>query len=138
MLAVVAVTLALTADNGWAGDPTQFQAKLAGASEVPPKTVQGTGTATAWLDQGTKTLSWEITYSGLTGEVTAAHFHGPAEAGANAGVAVPIPVSASPIKGSAVLTDTQIAELTAGNWYVNIHTAVNGGGEIRGQVISVY
>jgi CHRD domain-containing protein len=42
---------------------------------------------------------------------------------------------ASPIKGSATLTDTQIAQLEAGKWYVNIHTAANKGGEIRGQLV---
>jgi hypothetical protein len=114
----------------------EFWAKLDGASEVPPKAVAGTGTASIWLDKGTKTLSWEIAYAGLTGDAKAAHFHGPAVAGANAGVALPIPVSASPMKGSAILTDAQIADLTAAKWYVNIHTAANGGGEIRGQVLA--
>src|SRR6266851_816002 len=42
---------------------------------------------------------------------------------------------ASPIKGSATLTDAQAADLTAGRWYFNIHTAANKGGEIRGQVV---
>ena len=42
---------------------------------------------------------------------------------------------ASPIKGSATLTDTQIAQLEAGKWYINIHTAANKGGEIRGQLV---
>jgi CHRD domain len=40
----------------------------------------------------------------------------------------------SPIKGSAVLTATQAADLLAGKWYVNLHTAINLAGEIRGQV----
>jgi hypothetical protein len=42
---------------------------------------------------------------------------------------------ASPIKGSATLTDTQIAQLEAGKWYINVHTAANKGGEIRGQFV---
>ena len=71
----------------------------------------------------------------MTGPVTAGHFHGPAAAGANAGVVVPFAGSlASPITGSATLTDPQIADLKAGKWYVNLHTAANPGGEIRGQV----
>ncbi len=71
----------------------------------------------------------------MTGPVTAGHFHGPAAAGANAGVVVPFAGSlASPITGSATLTDAQIADLKAGKWYVNLHTAANPGGEIRGQV----
>ena len=67
--------------------------------------------------------------------LTAAHFHGPAEAGKNAGVAVPIPNAASsPVKGEATLTDAQAADLLGGKYYINIHTAANPGGEIRGQV----
>jgi hypothetical protein len=112
-----------------------FTAKLDGASEVPPTTSTGTGTATVMLDKATKTLSWTVTYSGLTGDAGAGHFHGPAAAGANAGVVVPLTIGPSPIKGSAVLTDAQIADLEAGKWYVNIHTAANKGGEIRGQVV---
>jgi len=38
--------------------------------------------------------------------------------------------------GTAVLTDAQIADLTAGKWYANIHTQANPGGEIRGQVVA--
>jgi hypothetical protein len=69
------------------------------------------------------------------GPATAAHFHGPAEAGKNAGVAVAIPnATSSPVEGSATLTDAQAADLVAGKYYINIHTAANPGGEIRGQV----
>ena len=58
-----------------------------------------------------------------------------AEAGKNAGVAVPIPnVASSPVEGSATLTDAQAADLMAGKYYINVHTAANPGGEIRGQV----
>ena len=56
------------------------------------------------------------------------------EAGKNAGVAVPIPGTASPMTSSATLTDAQAADLMAGKWYVNVHTADNKGGEIRGQL----
>jgi hypothetical protein len=111
-----------------------FSATLAGTSEVPPKTTAGTGTATASLDTATKTLTYDVQYSGLSGPATAAHFHGPAEPGANAGVVVPFPTPASPIKGTATLTDAQVADLMAGRWYANVHTAANPAGEIRGQV----
>ncbi len=54
----------------------------------------------------------------------------------NAGVAVAIPnATASPVEGSATLTDAQAADLVAGKYYINIHTAANPGGEIRGQVM---
>jgi hypothetical protein len=113
---------------------TQFKAELKGSSEVPPNQSAGTGEVTATFDSDSKKLSWKGTYSGLSGPATAAHFHGPAEAGKNAGVAVPITPNTSPLEGSATLTDAQAADLQAGKWYVNIHTAANPGGEVRGQL----
>ena len=111
-----------------------FKADLSGASEEPPVATAAKGTATAALDTASKTLDWTVTYTGLT--PTAGHIHGPAVAGANAGVLVPFSGSmASPIKGSATLTDGQISDLEAGRTYVNLHTADNKGGEIRGQLV---
>ena len=113
----------------------KMKATLDAKSEVPANTSAGTGTADLDYDPASKKLSWKVTYSGLSGPVTAAHFHGPAAAGANAGVAVAIPnATSSPVEGSATLTDAQAADLMAGKYYVNIHTAANPGGEIRGQV----
>jgi CHRD domain len=111
-----------------------FKATLNAASEVPPTTSAGTGIATATLDTATGKLSWNVTYSGLSGPALAAHIHGPAAPGQNAGVVVPLKVTASPIKGSKTLTAAQMADLEAGKYYVNIHTAANKGGEIRGQL----
>ena len=113
----------------------KMKATLDGKSETPPNTSAGTGKADIDYDAATKKLSWTLTYSGLSGPATAAHFHGPAEPGKNAGVAVAIPnAGTSPVTGSATLTDAQAADLEAGKYYVNIHTAANPGGEIRGQV----
>jgi hypothetical protein len=116
-------------------DQINFKADLSGASEVPPVSGAGKGTATLSLNTATKTLTWTVNYSGLSGPATAAHIHGPAAAGANAGVLVPFNGDlASPIKGSATLSDAQISDLEAGKLYVNIHTAANKSGEIRGQL----
>jgi hypothetical protein len=113
----------------------KFKVTLDGKSEVPANTSAGTGSADVDYDAATKKLTWKLTYSGLTGPATAAHFHGPAEAGKNAGVAVAIPnASTSPAEGSATLTDAQAADFEAGKYYINVHTAANPGGEIRGQV----
>jgi len=113
----------------------KFKATLDAKSEVPPNASAGTGTADIDYDPATKKLSWKVTYSGLSGPATAAHFHGPAEVGKNAGVAVAIPnATSSPAEGSATLTDAQAADLEAGKYYVNVHTKDNPGGEIRGQV----
>jgi hypothetical protein len=112
-----------------------MKATLDGKSQVPPNTSAATGTADIDYDPASKKLSWKLSYSGLSGPATAAHFHGPAEPGKSAGVAVAIPnATSSPVEGSATLTDAQAADLTAGRYYVNIHTAANPGGEIRGQV----
>lgn len=111
---------------------TKYQAQLSGTQEVPPKQSGGAGTAMATLD-GDK-LTYEVTYSGLSGPATAAHIHGPAEAGANAGVLIPFANPASPIKGTATLTAQQLTDLKAGKEYVNVHTQQNPAGEIRGQL----
>ena len=116
-------------------DETSFGATLSASAEVPANTSTGGGSMTATLNNETKLLTWRVTYNGLSGPVAAGHFHGPAMAGVNAGVVVPFASTASPIEGSATLTAAQIADLRAGLWYVNLHTAANKGGEIRGQVL---
>jgi hypothetical protein len=111
-----------------------MKADLKGASEVPPTDSKGTGSVTATFDTASKKLSWKGTVSGLSGPATAAHFHA-GEAGKNGGVAVPITgADKGSFEGSATLTDAQADELMAGKWYVNVHTAANKGGEVRGQV----
>ncbi len=112
-----------------------FNAALSGATEVPAKTTSGKGTASASLDTATKVLTYGAEYTGLSGPATAAHFHGPAEPGANAGVVLPFPTPTSPIQGTATLTDPQVADLMAGKWYANVHTAANPAGEVRGQMV---
>ena len=108
--------------------------RLSGASEVPPVTSNASGTVELNLNKQTNELGWTVTYTGLSGPATGAHFHGPAMAGSNAGVVVPMTGSlTSPIRGTASLTAAQVADLMAGKWYVNLHTAANPNGEIRGQ-----
>lgn len=115
-----------------------FKATMSGKQEVPPTASNGSGDVLATLDTKTKQLNYTMTYMGLTGPATAAHFHGPAAAGANAGVAVPIGMPpANPATGTVTLTDAQIKDLEAGKWYANVHTAQNKGGEIRGQMTMV-
>ena len=110
-------------------------ATLSGAAEVPPNASAGMGQLQAEFDKASRTLRYTLRYSGLSGPVKAGHFHGPAEAGKNAGVALGINNAGdSPVQGSAVLTPEQAADLLAGKWYINLHTAANPGGELRGQV----
>ena len=136
-LGVIAAALSLSACGSMmASNTTSLSAKLSGANEVPANTSAGSGMLDASFDKQTNVLTWTVTYAGLTGPVKAGHFHGPAAAGANAGVALGFTGSVeSPIKGSATLTPAQVADLMAGKWYVNLHTAANPGGEVRGQVM---
>lgn len=124
----------LAASGAQAADAGRFSAQLTGAGEVPPTGSKGTGEVTATYDAASKRLSWKGSYSGLTGPVTAAHFHGPAKAGENAGVLVPVDAKTSPFSGEATLDDAKAADLEGGKLYFNLHTAANPKGELRGQV----
>ena len=134
-IAALALTLCWAAAPALAETVAFKDVTLAAGSEVPPNDSAGTGTVKVTYDTATKKLSWEGTFSGLTGAPTAGHFHGPADPGKNAGVVIPIMPKESPFKGSADLTDAQAADLLAGKWYVNIHTDAHKGGELRGQVV---
>ena len=132
-VAGLAVAAVLGMGHGALAETMTFKAKLDAASSVPANDSKGTGNAEATYDTATKTLTWNVDFSGLTGPATAAHFHGPAEPGKNAPVAVLIANNpTSPAKGSAMLNDQQAADLMAGRWYVNVHTMEHRGGEIRG------
>ena len=134
-LAVTGIVCALAAASAAPAmaEVVTLKATLSAGSEVPPVTSKGTGSVTATYDTTSKKLSWKGSYSDLSGPATAAHFHTGA-AGASGPVAVAITPNTSPFEGSATLTDAQAADLLAGKWYVNVHTAANKGGEIRGQL----
>ncbi|SFP80696.1 CHRD domain-containing protein [Bradyrhizobium sp. Ghvi] len=113
----------------------KLQADLKGSNEVPPNNSSGSGKAEASYDTETRTLTYTITFAGLSGPAMGAHFHGPSETGKNAGIALPFKTVVSPIQGTATLTENQAADLLAGKWYANIHTSLNPGGELRGQMV---
>lgn len=121
---------------------TQVNGEMSGAQEAPtPVTTTATGSFDATYDPAAKKMTITVRWSGLSGNPTLMHIHGPGARG----------VSASPIVNFATLfpttpagtfttsfvlngtTQTE-ADLLAGKWYVNIHTAANGSGEIRGQI----
>jgi hypothetical protein len=113
-----------------------YSTRLSGSRENPKTDSKGTGKMDATFDTKTKELKYTLTFDGLSGPATAAHLHGPATAKQNAGVIAPLgdknPVS--PVSGMATLTDDQAKELQSAKVYVNVHTAANPGGEIRGQL----
>lgn len=128
-------TLGACGSMSTASNTVALTASLSGQNEVPANASTASGTVKASLDTSNNTLTWTVTYTGLSGPAKAGHFHGPAVAGQNAGVAQGFAGSVeSPIQGSATLTAAQASDLLAGKWYVNLHTAANPGGEIRGQV----
>jgi hypothetical protein len=139
-LAAIAAALGLSACGSMmASNTVALSAKLSGANEVPANASTGSGQLEGSFDKKTNVLTWTATYAGLTGPAKAGHFHGPAATGANAGVALGFTGSVeSPIKGSATLTPAQAADLMAGKWYINLHTAANPGGELRGQVMPAH
>lgn len=133
-LAGLALAACLTAICPANAETIALKADLKGSNEVPPNDGKGTGAVTLTFDTGSKRLSWKGTLTGLTAAPTAAHLHGPAEAGKNAGVQIPIPNPGPQFEGSAILSETQAADLLGGRLYVNVHTAAHPGGEVRGQV----
>ncbi len=137
------VAACLTGIMTWAAPsqaaPQSFKVTLTGAQQVPPVQTSATGTADLSYDPATRVVTWSVTYSGLSGPATMAHFHGPAAAGKNGPPVIWLtekgkPVE-SPIKGEATLTPEQAQQFSAGEWYINVHTQTNPGGEVRGQVV---
>ncbi len=109
-----------------------LSATLAPASGV---TSHGSGKMTGSYSTVTHRLKWHVTYSHLASPVMAAHFHGPAQPGQDAGVLVPMKTHGhSPINGSMKITASQAKTILTGMSYVNIHSKHNPNGAIRGQV----
>lgn len=131
-------TLALASTVAFALSPAMAEMRtvtidLNGASEVPPTNSTATGEAEIKFDTDKKELSWTIKSEGLSGDATAAHFHGPASPTESAPPVIDI--SDKIASGSVMLTDAQVADLEAGRLYLNVHTANFPDGEIRGQVM---
>jgi CHRD domain-containing protein len=130
-IAMTATALLLIAG---AASAQTYSAILTGTQETPPNASPAAGTGSFTLD-GAKMLSFNISYSGLTGTETAAHIHCCAAPGTPAGVLFPLPAGNPKVGSVGPLTAQQEADLNAGLMYVNIHTSPNfSGGEIRGQI----
>jgi len=114
-----------------------FSMEIKAAQVVEDVTSPATGAGWLELDTETNTIEWSIIYSDLTSQPAAAHFHGPAPAGVNAGAQVTLDHTTNPMIGSAQITAQQQDDLLNDLWYVNIHTSTYPQGEIRGQITNV-
>jgi glucose/arabinose dehydrogenase len=116
----------------------RFEFGMSGLEEVPANSERGTGDCVVELDASTGNVTVGCTYEGLTGDPRAAHIHGPAAPGENAGVIVPLLVhggTSGTITGGGVLTPDLVQAMLDGRTYVNIHTAAHTPGELRGQIV---
>ena len=117
-----------------------LSANANGATEVPANSATATGGLTGTYDKSTNKLTYSITWTGLTGTPAALHFHGPALPGVNASPIVTLTINTAAVTGGSsgevTLTEPQEADMLAGKWYWNVHTAAFPGGEIRGQVVA--
>src|SRR5258708_4702580 len=125
----------------FAGNATTYpiNVTLSGAQEVPVNASTGTATLTGTYNDATNLLKYIITFSGLSANTTAAHFHAPAPPGISVGVVIaaagfPTGVTSGNYSDSIVLTNGQRDTLKMGLWYFNIHTTAFPGGEIRAQI----
>ena len=147
-LAMVVATLALAGlpATVLAVDPTQpaYGGPLSGAQEAPPVVTSATGQGIVVISADGSTVTYLVTYSGLSGTVAAAHIHTGA-VGIAGGVILPLTAGPSPMTGTltaanfaasgSVTTFAQaVAAIRAGTTYFNLHTAANPGGELRGQI----
>lgn len=111
-------------------------ALLNAGQEEPATDSNAMGVAYLTLDTSTGELCSDITFNGLTGTAIAAHYHGPALPGENAGILLDLTADLpSPISSCATGLSAQLLQyLNAGLIYLNVHTGTFPGGEIRGQV----
>jgi predicted lipoprotein with Yx(FWY)xxD motif len=145
-LIVAALALLALPSAASAVDPTQpaYGGPLTGAQENPAVATTATGQGTVVISADGSTITYIVTYGGLSGTVNAAHIHTGA-GGSNGGVILPLAAGASPMTGTLTAADftasgsvttfaQAVAAIRAGTTYFNLHTTANPGGEIRGQI----
>jgi hypothetical protein len=126
---------------------TTYTTVMTGGNEVPPVVTTATGTASVVLDAAQTQLSITCSFQNLIGVYTLSHIHGPATPGVNAGVRWGFVAPAAPWVFSngnhdgtitnfivSPVNATDVANLNAGLFYVNVHSDFRPGGEIRGQL----
>lgn len=135
--AAIALAGCETMSSAWDSTKAVFRGSnvtLSGDQEVPPVTTSASGSGTITVKEG-KSVSGSVTTTGVT--ATAAHIHNGA-AGRNGPIIIPLTKSSDgntwSVPAGAKLTDAQYNAYKAGNLYVNVHSAANKGGEVRGQL----
>lgn len=139
-LAVAALALAALAAAAPRADTYDLTASLAARFEVPKPAGVRAGAAGRFtgkaveLENDRARVTWRLTFTKLTGRAVAAHIH-LGRAGKAGGVAAPLcGPCRSGQRGTATITHAQLRALRRGTAYVNVHTARNAAGEIRGQL----
>ncbi len=110
-------------------------AVLTGSQETTPTGSPAIGCATFVIDPVANTVSYYIVFSGLVGAETAAHIHGYSGPGANSSPKHTLPAG-NPKVGVWNYAEADEPDILGGRAYVNIHSTVHGGGEIRGQIVT--
>ena len=134
-LAVVAFVLAGAASGARHMSTMSFAATLNAGQEIPhPSGTQSGASGKFTATVNGSTIKWTLTFSHLTGAASAAHIHA-----GKKGVAGPVLIAlcgpcTAHESGTGTITSAQVKKLQSGGTYVNVHTAKNAGGEIRGQV----
>ncbi len=131
MIAVLAVAISTTTVAPADATVVTMYATLSGDQE--PTASTGTGSGTFTVDTTANTMSFNVTFSGLTSPETAAHIHGPAPRGTDAGILFALSLG-SPKVGVWNYPEAQEANILNGLTYVNVHSSMFPGGEIRGQI----
>jgi hypothetical protein len=140
VIAVLAAGVVVVAGLAAAASTYKVSATLNARQEIPKQVVKvpnATGSFSgSYVEHGTTaTLKWKLTYSRVGGSATAAHIH-LGKTGVAGNVIVPLCAGncRSGMTGTAKITSKIVAQMEAGKTYVNVHTAKNPAGVIRGQV----
>lgn len=135
--AMVLAALVFLAPSAHAAPILVYEAFLAGVNETPPDNSPATGYGTVTLDDAMDMFTVDMTWQDLTGPSVAAHIHGPGAPGVAAPVIFPfmiMPGTSGHFTGTFAINAMQLDWLQTGLLYMNIHTQLFPGGEIRGQL----
>ncbi len=140
LVVFASVFLCLASAGTAEADIFTYNTSMTGTQEVPINASPGTGTARGTYDTTTNTITLNLLFSGLGSPSRAAHFHSPGPPGVAAPIAIgltsfPVGVTSGVYANTFTLTDLQETQLLTGLFYINIHTNLIPGGEIRGQIL---